>query len=141
VPYNIRTKARIFSGDVGALTIGFTYALAVLWLCREVEITNPVYIGPVLILIFLADGLFTIIRRILAKDKLMQAHRKHLYQRMIQHGYGHMKVAFLYGVLTLGLAFLTVYAFDHGLHRFVSFLILPLTMLSSAYLLLGRRFN
>lgn len=141
LPYNLRNKAAIFSGDVGALTIGFTYAVAVLWMCSETPYEGSLYIGPVLILPLLADGLFTIIRRIRAGENIMQAHRSHLYQKMVQKGLPHLGVAFIYGIAAIAMAGFTIWSMSLDLHKFVNFLILPLLILAGLYLLAMRRFN
>ncbi len=140
-PYNIRSKARIFAGDVGALTIGFAYAVIVLLLCQEAKTAGPVYLGPVLILPFLIDGLMTIIRRAKNKERLMDAHRAHLYQRMIQHGYSHRLVAVCYGVVTLLLAGLAAFAVSQNFQSYLNFLLIPFFVLSTAYLIVIRKFN
>lgn len=140
-PYNFRPNARIFAGDVGALTTGFTYGISALWLCSAAADMRPVYIGPVLILPFLADSLFTMLRRALARENLMTAHRSHLYQRMISRGFSHIQVAVIYGVLTMLLGALTLWAVSNGLYRYMNFLVFPALILSSAYMFAGRRFN
>lgn len=140
-PYNVRSKARIFGGDVGALTIGFAYAATVLLLCQEAKSYGPVYLGPVLILPFLIDGLLTILRRIKNKERIMDAHRSHLYQRMIQHGYSHMRVALFYGVVTLLLAGFAVLAVSQNLQYFLNVLLAPFFILSTAYLLVSQKFQ
>jgi len=140
-PYNLRPKAKIFSGDVGSLTIGFTYAIAMLWICNSAKDFRPVYIGPVLILPFLADSLFTMARRARRRENLMTAHRSHLYQRMITFGYSHMRVALIYGAVTFAIAGITLWTITNGMYRYMNYLIFPSVILLSVYMLAGRRFR
>lgn len=139
--YNLRPKALIFSGDVGSLSIGFIYAVAVIWIVRDAQGGNPVYLGPVLILPFLADAFFTMMRRARRGEKLMQAHSTHLYQRMIKGGQSHLRVAFFYGAAVLILAFYVRKSVAGGFYEFINFPIFPALVLSSVYMLVGRRFS
>lgn len=139
--YNFRRRAMIFAGDVGSLSVGLTYAVCVLWICSNSELNSPVYIGPVLILPFLADAFFTIMRRARNKEKLMQAHRTHLYQRMIKGGQSHMAVAFYYGLSVVALIYYSQWAMEGGFHQYINYPILPFLCLSSVYMLVGRKFR
>lgn len=139
--YNLRQKALIFSGDVGSLSIGLVFAIGTLWICRDTNYGSPVYIGPVLILPFIADAFFTMLRRARRGDKLMEAHRTHLYQRMAQGGMSHVSIAFIYGVATLLMALYARSALENGYYQYINFPILPALMLSSVYMLAGRRFS
>lgn len=97
MPYNARTKARIFSGDVGSLFVGYCFAVLSLMLTTGSEGGALLYVGPLLILPFLTDILLTMLRRARGKENLMQAHRSHLYQRLIQSGRTHLGVTSSYG--------------------------------------------
>ena len=101
LPYNSRRKAQIFCGDVGSLMIGFSYALAVLFLINQDNENNFHWAGVILILPFLVDTLMTIARRILKRENILLAHNQHLYQRLIKRGGGHLSVSGLYAILAL----------------------------------------
>lgn len=101
LPYNVRQKARIFSGDVGSLTLSFLFAVTVLFLIRETPEKTLHLAGPILILPFLADVLLTLIRRARRRENLLQAHNTHLYQRLIQKGYSHLSVSWFYALAAL----------------------------------------
>jgi len=101
LPYNYRRKAVIFSGDVGALFIGFAFAVAVLMLVNQVGAMRMIYAGPLLILPFLTDVFLTLIRRVRRKENLLEAHNMHLYQRLIRAGWSQTKVTWLYGFIGL----------------------------------------
>ena len=139
--YNVRPKAVIFSGDVGSLTIGYVFAVCVIWISKQVEFDQTVYIGPVLILPLLTDGFLTLARRARHGEKLMQAHRTHLYQRLISGGWGHISVAIVYGVVTCLLGVYAIWAISWGGHLFVNFVLLPFFVLMALFLVLGRRYS
>lgn len=101
LPYNLRQKARVFSGDVGSLSLGFVFAVTILFLIAETSDKTYHLIGPVLILPILADVLLTLIWRVRRRENVLQAHNTHLYQRIIQSGRGHLAVSGFYALASL----------------------------------------
>ena len=101
LPYNLRKHARVFSGDVGSLSLGFLYAVTVLFLIQDTPGKTLHLAGPILILPLLADVLLTLVRRVRNRDNLLEAHNTHLYQRLIRHGFGHLTVSWFYALASL----------------------------------------
>jgi Fuc2NAc and GlcNAc transferase len=105
--------AKIFMGDVGSAFLGFTFAVFPL-LNRE-RIENPVldgylpWIAGFLVWFFVFDAVLTLIKRMLRGEKIWQAHREHLYQRLVIAGISHSTVTTIYtvcsGIITAGLIF------------------------------------
>lgn len=108
LPYNLRYKARIFSGDVGSLFAGFIFASVCLLLVSEAPGYRLLYAGPILILPFLTDVFITLLRRVRRGENLMRAHNQHLYQRLIQAGHSHVRVAIFYATATITCALIAV---------------------------------
>ena len=108
LPYNLRYEARIFSGDVGSLFAGFIFASACLLLVGEAPGFRLLYAGPILILPFLTDVFMTLLRRLRRGENLVHAHNQHLYQRLIQAGHSHIRVAILYASATILCALIAV---------------------------------
>lgn len=87
--------ARIFMGDVGSAVLGLLLA------------TTPWVLGPSDLLVasmlplwpFLFDTGLTLVRRGLRGERLWEAHRSHLYQRLVISGWSHRAVSLLYGGL------------------------------------------
>jgi UDP-GlcNAc:undecaprenyl-phosphate/decaprenyl-phosphate GlcNAc-1-phosphate transferase len=76
LPFNY-PRAQIFMGDVGSQLCGFVIAgLAV----QAISIRAAALIVPLALLPILTDVAFTLVRRAWHGDKLVQAHRGHLYQ-------------------------------------------------------------
>ena len=106
-------------GDAGSLPVGFLLAaLAVLGhrYGRLPFLSSFLFLGP-----FLFDSSYTILRRIVRRENLAEAHRSHLYQRLVIAGWSHAAVTTLYGgwtVLTgaLGLLYLSP---EHGVRAVV----------------------
>lgn len=81
--------ARIFLGDVGAAPLGLLAAIFSLWGIRAGIFPAAV---PLLIFApFWCDATLTLLRRLLRREKIWQAHCTHAYQRFARAGWGHRK--------------------------------------------------
>ena len=49
---------------------------------------------------FIFDTAFTLVRRLRRRENIFQAHRSHLYQRLVIAGWSHPAVSSLYGALS-----------------------------------------
>ncbi|NWG07082.1 MAG: glycosyltransferase family 4 protein [Chloroflexi bacterium] len=103
--------AKIFMGDVASTFLGYTFA--VLPLLSATEGGDALMLGTLLMWTFIMDAGVTFIRRALRREKLLAAHRTHLYQRLVIGGYKHSTVSLLYILLTL-LAGILSYAWSWG---------------------------
>ena len=94
--------ARIFMGDVGSCFIG--YVFGVLALVGERDGSVPAMTWLILLAVFIWDASFTLVRRVLAGERWYTAHRSHAYQRLVQMGCSHRRLAVLllgYNILVL----------------------------------------
>ena len=91
--------ARIFLGDVGSGALGLLFVLGGILVLQEGRVTLVVAFLP-LYGIFL-DGTVTIFRRFRRGERITEAHRSHLYQRLANGGWGHARVSLLYGAVAL----------------------------------------
>ena len=90
--------ARIFMGDVGSAFCGFL--LAVLPLAVRADAVPEVLpVAAMALWPFIFDTSLTLLRRLRAGENIFQAHRSHLYQRLVIAGWSHRAVASLYGGL------------------------------------------
>lgn len=88
--------ARIFMGDVGSTFLGYTFAVLPL-LSWQLRGRWPLLIGGVLVVWpFIFDGGLTIVRRAWRGENIFEAHRSHLYQRLVIQGWPHSTVSALY---------------------------------------------
>jgi UDP-N-acetylmuramyl pentapeptide phosphotransferase/UDP-N-acetylglucosamine-1-phosphate transferase len=93
--------AKIFMGDVGSLFIGYVLAAFAVVISKSGEHPAP-FIAVLLIFgTFIYDATFTIIRRASRGEKLYQAHRSHLYQRLVIAGQSHRRVSLTYYGLSI----------------------------------------
>lgn len=103
--YNL-PPARIFMGDVGSTFLGFTFAVLAIVAARYDHSHTSFLVMPLLLFNIIYDTAFTFFRRLLKGEKVVEAHRTHLYQLFQRLGYGHGTVSlFHYGLCILqGLA-------------------------------------
>lgn len=138
LPYNLRKTARVFSGDVGSLSLSFLFAVTVLFLISDTPDATYHLVGPILILPILADVLLTLIRRARNRDNLLQAHNTHLYQRIIQHGYGHLTVSWFYALAALLCANVVVIGSSKGWFNTLHITLMLVGGVVAVYILISR---
>jgi Fuc2NAc and GlcNAc transferase len=83
-------KAKIFMGDVGSTQLGFILVVLGIYFHNTLEFSILNWI--MLTSPFWFDATLTLFRRWRNKEKLSEAHRKHVYQRIVQAGFSHEKV-------------------------------------------------
>jgi UDP-GlcNAc:undecaprenyl-phosphate/decaprenyl-phosphate GlcNAc-1-phosphate transferase len=91
LPFNA-LRPLIFLGDVGSYFLGCWLA-GVALLLVDAGASALVVLGPFLLYLF--DTSSVLVRRALRGDPIMQAHREHAYQRLVQRGWSHPMVAVL----------------------------------------------
>ena len=94
--------AKIFMGDVGSCTLGFT--IGGLILIGYLQHALSIYIGLILLSAFITDATLTLLSRIINREKWYQAHCCHAYQRYLQMGHTHRQLAIIFtcfGVVVL----------------------------------------
>lgn len=90
--------ARIFMGDVGSAFCGFTIAVLPMLVGSEAA-QRLVTVTAAAMWPFIFDTVSTLVRRLLKGENVFQAHRSHLYQRLVIAGWSHRAVSTLYGFL------------------------------------------
>lgn len=86
------SPAKIFMGDAGSIPLGFLVAAMGLWGWQRGDWS---LLFPVLVFLpFIADATVTLAKRSLRGMKITEAHRDHYYQRAIQSGMSHRRVAY-----------------------------------------------
>jgi len=98
LPWNLG-RARVFMGDVGSLSLGFVLAALLLQGFGSGAFSLPVAL--LVMLLFLADASLTLLSRVIRGERWYNAHRQHLYQRLIAGGWSHGRVALWYQAINL----------------------------------------
>lgn len=96
------SPARIFMGDVGSGALGVIIVMVGAFLMRDGRTGFVAAYSPLLPLFL--DATLTLIARRRRGEKLSDAHRTHLYQRLANGGLGHGRVAMGFGACSLGCA-------------------------------------
>lgn len=111
LPFNL-PRARLFMGDAGSVLLGIVFGLTVCLLARgwtEFLVLSS-FLFP-----FYADEAVTVVERLRRGESLLVAHRRHLYQFLVnERGLAHWKVSALYGLVQLGMALAAVLAAGRG---------------------------
>lgn len=87
LPWNM-PRARLFMGDVGSYAVGSLLASVSLWLWWA---GVPLIVCAAPLTVFLADTGWALIRRLAGGRPLSEAHREHVYQRLVDGGWSHNK--------------------------------------------------
>ncbi len=98
LPWNLG-KARVFMGDVGSISLGFVFGALLVTGVANQAFSLPVAL--LVMLVFITDSTLTLISRILKREQWYNAHKQHLYQRLIAHGWTHGSVALFYQAINL----------------------------------------
>jgi len=99
--FNFRKKARCFAGDVGSVTIAFF----IVFLLGKIIIQTGDFTYILFLGVYGVDSVLTIVHRIILRENIFDAHRKHAYQLMANElKIPHLIVSLFYGMLQLVLS-------------------------------------
>jgi Fuc2NAc and GlcNAc transferase len=118
-------KAKIFMGDVGSTQLGFILIVLGIYFHNtyQFSILNWIMLSSP----FWFDATLTLYRRWRNGEKLGEAHRKHVYQRVVQSGFSHLKVNLFLLIIN---AFVVIMIL---IYREIKFLQIPLFVLTLAF--------
>ena len=94
------SPAKLFMGDVGSTFLGAVFA----GLVFQASSLPLAFVYLLVATPLLADAFSCVLRRLLAGQRVFQAHRLHLFQRLHQAGWSHARVSFAYITATALLA-------------------------------------
>jgi len=100
------SPAKVFMGDVGSTFLGAVFTGLVLQATSWPEALGLLLVATPL----LGDAFVCVPRRLLAGQRVFQAHRLHLFQRLHQAGWPHARVSSLYVAATAVLAIALLWA-------------------------------
>ncbi|WP_223560012.1 MraY family glycosyltransferase [Chryseobacterium lathyri] len=105
--FNFRKKAKCFAGDVGSMGIGFwVIGLVTLLIMRTGE-----YKYILLLSIYGMEVVLTITERILLKENIFEAHRRHLYQLFAnEKKVSHLIISSVYAICQLLINIFLIYS-------------------------------
>jgi len=98
LPWNLG-RARVFMGDTGSLALGFAIGGLLVYGVAIQAFAIPVAL--MLMLVFLTDSTLTLLVRVLKGERWYNAHKQHLYQRLIAQGWTHCRVVLFYQAINI----------------------------------------
>lgn len=88
------SPAKIFLGDVGSTFLGYCFFVLPLWTTQRDP--RALLYGLLFLWPFVCDSSITLALRALRRKNIFEAHREHLYQRLVIRGWSHRRVALCY---------------------------------------------
>ena len=93
--------AKLFLGDTGSYFIGFMLVAPPIVVLKDLR--DLLAVGLLYLPLYL-DAAFTLLRRLINRQRIWEPHREHLYQLMIRSGLTHAHTSAIYGgILVLGM--------------------------------------
>jgi UDP-N-acetylmuramyl pentapeptide phosphotransferase/UDP-N-acetylglucosamine-1-phosphate transferase len=132
--FNFRTKAKCFAGDVGSISIAFIIVFLLGLLI--VKMNDLSFL--ILLAVYGVDTILTIIHRLILRENIFEAHRKHAYQIMANElKIPHVRVSAFYmliqALVTTG--FLVAHPYFHWYYITV-----VLLLLGTSYLMFMKKY-
>lgn len=119
--------AKIFLGDIGSIGLGFTIGLCLLTL--SVSNSNLFIASFIASLYYIADGLITILIRIVNKEKIWQPHLKHFFQQAVKKGMSHQEIVVKIALCNTSLMLLSVLSLYYPIRSIIMALFIVTTIL------------
>ena len=104
--------ARVFLGDAGSITVGFLAGAFGIWGWSAGA--WPVWFPFLVAAPFFIDASVTLLRRAARGERFWRAHREHYYQRLVQSGWSHRRLAISEYVLMAASAALAITMLNWG---------------------------
>jgi UDP-N-acetylmuramyl pentapeptide phosphotransferase/UDP-N-acetylglucosamine-1-phosphate transferase len=137
--YNFRKKAKCFAGDVGSIAIAFI----LLFMIGKLLLVQPSVVPVLLLGVYGVDSVLTIIHRLILRENIFQAHRKHLYQILANEAkVPHLWVAMGYSIVQIALNFSVLFLMkaDVGIMTIILLVLFALLILAVFYIIVKRKY-
>lgn len=132
-----KNKAKCFAGDVGS--VGIAFILLFMIGCLVMKTGDITWL--LFLIVYGVDGCCTIVHRIMLRENLGQAHRKHAYQLMANElGMSHVTVSLIYMALQLVISLVMVYLIPSSVLAHWIYLACVLVVLVCAYVLFMKKY-
>ena len=131
--FNFRKRAKCFAGDVGSVSIAFI----ILFLIGKLIIDTEDFSWIVLLAVYGADSVLTIVHRLMLHENIGLPHRKHLYQIMVNElRIPHVVVSLVYMIVQIVIIIGYLYCRGYG----DWYLLGCILLLSGIYIVLMRKY-
>lgn len=138
--FNFRKKARCFAGDIGAVSIAFI----IVFLMGKLIVETGDWSYLIILMLYGVDSVLTIVHRLILKENIFRAHRKHIYQLMSNElSIPHTVVSLIYmavqAVIIIGY-FLILSSVEH-IEQWIYFLGIAIVLAVGYYWFIKRYFR
>ena len=131
--FNVRKKAVCFAGDVGSVSIAF---ILLFMAGALIAVTEQLW-WLILFSVYGADSVLTIVHRLMLRENIFKAHRKHAYQIMANElKIPHVAIASAYAALQLAISLGAIYLPCNKWAYFTA----VIAVLAAAYTLFMRKY-
>jgi UDP-N-acetylmuramyl pentapeptide phosphotransferase/UDP-N-acetylglucosamine-1-phosphate transferase len=134
--FNFRKKARMFAGDVGSISV----AMVILFLTLNfmIQLKSPVVL--LLLAVYGIDSGITILYRLYLKEHIMEAHRHHIYQKLVDvWKWSHLKVSGLYACIQAVINIIVILSINQTIQTQLVITIGALSVLFLGYVFVFKR--
>ena len=133
--FNARKRAKTFAGDVGSISIAFILSGFMI----SLMVMSNSFFWILLFAVYGVDAGITILIRLRRRENILQPHRQHLYQLLVnEYGRPHLVVAALYAVAQMVVNAITLWLTFTGNMNLYVFLVM-LTLISATYVVIRRQ--
>jgi len=109
--FNFRKRALCFAGDVGSVSVAFI----LLFLLGKLALSTRDVSWIIFLTVYGADSALTIVHRLMLRENIGQAHRKHLYQILSNElAFPHVAVASIYAGTQAAISAGFILVYDAG---------------------------
>lgn len=135
--FNFRKRALCFAGDVGSVSIAFV----LLFLLGKLAIATRDVSWIIFLAVYGTDSVLTIIHRLMLRENIGHAHRKHLYQILSNElAFPHTAVASIYAAVQAAISAGFILIYDAGTAARWAFLVATFSALALVYVWFMRKF-
>lgn len=134
--FNVRHHALVFAGDVGSVILGYFIGITIIWMSITYETISML----TLVIVYLIDTFCTFLQRLFNGERVLEPHRKHLYQQLVSQGHAPLRISATYAAtqLCINLGWLAVPADMQLLYTIIITLALLTAYISLKIRLLGK---
>lgn len=135
--FNFRKKALCFAGDVGSIAIGFS----LIYFAIKLYLASNNLLIMLIFSVYLLDGGWTIFERLLDKENVFEAHKRHLYQKLANDlKWPHLKVSTFYFLFQILINIVLIFLLTYKINGIIGFG-LVFIVLSILYFLIKKATN
>ncbi|MDN4013560.1 glycosyltransferase family 4 protein [Chryseobacterium gambrini] len=130
--FNFRKKAKCFAGDVGSMAIAFWVIGLITLLIMKTQDYKYIF----LLSVYGIEVVLTIVERLLLKENIFEAHRRHLYQLFAnEKKVSHLLISFVYALVQAIINLFLIYS------HWAIWIIIPVIFIPVGIIYLGLKWS